>query len=128
MAAMGAFQRVWQGINIRGCLFHLCQAIFRKCGTLGLTNLLKEHNGFMRCIKETCCLAMHPPDQIIPVWNRVVKTKLLAKFLGLKTLRVEFVPLFKYVQKFWIKTVGPSRFSCFDDRVATTNALESYHG
>ena len=90
---MGAFQRVWQGINIRGCLFHLCQAIFRKCGTLGLTNLLREHNGFMRCIKETCCLAMHPPDQIIPVWNRVVKTKLLAKFLGLKTLRVEFVPL-----------------------------------
>ena len=73
---------------------------------------------------------MHPPDQIIPVWNRVVKTKLLlmSKVPGLEDFAGGIRAFVKYVQKFWIKTVGPSRFSCFDDRVATTNALESYHG
>ena len=66
----------------------------------------------MRCIKETCCLAMHPPDQIIPVWNRVVKTKLLlmSKVPGLEDFAGGIRAFVKYVQKFWIKTVGPSRF------------------
>ena len=125
---MNAFARVWPGIAIGGCLFHLCQALFRQCGMHGLTRLLSHNTEFCRLLRETCCLALHPAENIEKVWNKYVKPKYkaLSKRKSLRNFANEIDQFRTYFQRTWITKIGPAKFSCFKEVIATTNALD--HG
>ncbi len=76
-AAIAAFREVFAEGQVKGCLFHYCQAVHRNVGQNGLENVYTqvppydtpEYHGVRRWVQRLRALPLVPPDMIRVVWN-----------------------------------------------------------
>lgn len=118
-AVWKAFTRVFPGIQIHGCGFHLYQAIFRKIQKLGLSNLYQKNTRIRRLFRKLMALNLLPHRFIKSTFN-----SLKAQARGTLTKS-----LFAYVEKTWIQhsVWNPKLWSCFHLAIRTNSPIESYH-
>jgi len=57
--------------SIKGCLFHLGQAIWRKVQYLGLIHDYNQNDGIKKTVRPICSLALVPKDQIDYCWTEI---------------------------------------------------------
>lgn len=72
MAAMNAFQHAYPESDIRGCYFHLSQAVIRKVNDLGLKSDYQSNDvirGFVRCL---IALSHVPSDDVLVSYQTLV--------------------------------------------------------
>ena len=60
IAAKKAFKKAFNGILVKGCIFHFGQSLFRKFVSLGLKTYYIEKKDVQDWFKSIFCLALHP--------------------------------------------------------------------
>ncbi len=71
-AMISAINDTFPQARVRGCLFHFCQAIWRKVQTLGLAVRYKEDDAFNRIVRRASALPLVPRDEIHNVWMQAM--------------------------------------------------------
>lgn len=93
-----AIRKRWPKTTIRGCWFHFCRAILKRCRRLGLSKLIKK-NGNARVIqKSIMSLPLLPPYLFIKGY------KCIKEFAAKKRLSKQFASVFRYFG-YWVNQV-----------------------
>lgn len=93
-----AIKICWPKVKVRGCWFHYCRAILRRCRNLGMDKLLKNNENAKAVKRQLAVLPLLPEGQIEEGFKAT--KKLAAK----KKLSKRFGRLFKYVESYWLKS------------------------
>lgn len=94
-----AIKQCWPDVTLRGCWFHFCRAITKRCKKHNLNKLLST-NGNSRIIqKSMMSLSLLPSTEIKNGYNCI------KKFARKKKLFSRFSDLFKYFESYWMKEV-----------------------
>ena len=64
-AAQNAFKLAFPNAIVKGCQFHLSQAVLRKVGQLGLKNQFENDVDFNLLVKSLAALAFVPEDEVL---------------------------------------------------------------
>ena len=95
-----AIRKHWPNVEIRGCFFHYCRAILRKCRKLGMKKSLKNCADARRIKRSLMSLPLLPGDNIKEGYDCIKvfaqKSKLFSKFSR----------LFAYFEGYWIHQVN----------------------
>lgn len=89
-----AIKRHWPNAIIRGCWFHLSQAIYRKSRKLGLIRMKNKKGKIIR--KMLMNIPLLSADHIEDGYRAVID------FAKKKRLFKRFAPLFKYFENYWL--------------------------
>jgi len=73
LSAMQAFQQEFPGMINTGCLFHLCQSVWRKVQNVGLKPRYEQDHEFARYIRMIPALAFVPPASVIEAFEDLVE-------------------------------------------------------
>lgn len=98
-----AIKKHWPNITLRGCWFHFCRAIRRKCGNLGLFKLIKSNADAKAIQSSLMNLPLLPANRIIEGYNSA------KEFAKKKKLLKKFQALFTYFEGYWLQLV---RLNC----------------
>ncbi|XP_031626897.1 uncharacterized protein LOC116343127 [Contarinia nasturtii] len=113
-----AIKKKWPKVTIRGCWFHMCRAVRRRCGNIGLFKLIKS-NANARIIQNSLMsLPLLPADKIKEGYNSV------KAFARKKKLFKRFNALFVYFEGYWLKQNERNTISVADLNMRTTSSLE----
>ncbi|KAF7685032.1 hypothetical protein CDIK_4219, partial [Cucumispora dikerogammari] len=133
-AAINAARNAFHESDVKACLFHYGQAIWRKVQALGLTQLYKENNVFKKMTRMLLNLAFVPEKTVIKSFESIIEATTqdntdqnIQQFIDYfettyirKTSQEETKPLFSI-----------SLWSCntriINNSPRTTNAVESWH-
>lgn len=94
-----SIRKCWPRVQIRGCWFHYCKAINRRCRKHNMTKLLKKNSGAKKIKKALMSLPLLPEDKIIEGYESIKK---LARK---KRLFKRFSSIFSYFESFWLRQV-----------------------
>lgn len=122
---IAAIKDKFPSTNHQGCWFHYCQAIYKEISNLGLLTTYKMKKKVYLFCRYLMCLALLPPQKIIQSFNEICQTA--AKELSENDFTC-FNQLKSYFESFWIKTIGPNRFSVYNNYLRTNNGQESING
>ena len=121
------FERAtWQAIRLelpdvqlRGCTFHWCQAVWRKAQQLGLQMAYNNDAPTHNYIKKLLALPMLPQEHIQPVFD----------YLCEAAVTEPLHELVDYINRNWIRSniFPPSTWSAFFQSVRTNNDTEGWH-
>lgn len=100
-----AIRKFWPGVKLRGCWFHFCKNINKRCRKLNMSRLLKKNSRAKRIKKALMSLPLLPAEQIIEGYECV---KRLARS---KRLFKSFSKLFSYFESYWLKQVYFNSFN-----------------
>jgi len=119
-AAWQALRVVLPNVELRGCLFHFTQAVYRKIQELGLTNAYMHDNGTKTLCKQLMSLPLLPHEHIIPIFDRLTE-----RAGDLENL----ISLCNYVRNTWIRgpVFSPINWSVFGQSIRTNNDVEGWH-
>jgi nucleoid DNA-binding protein len=128
MAAWKAIEQVFEvdrKKNVRGCHFHLNQALYRKMQQLSLATRYNRQAVPYQSLRELMGLAFLEP-RYIPIafqaWREELKdkSKKHQKLLG---------PLIAYFEKNWVlsRSKPPETWSVYNCGTRTNNSVESWH-
>lgn len=67
-AAISSIQDIFPNSRIIGCLFHFCQAIWRKVQNLGLTRSYRQNSDFNKLVRRLCALPLAREMHIEDLW------------------------------------------------------------
>ena len=109
----------WEGLAAVGCQFHFSQAIIRRKQKIDLSGPYKNDEDVSRAVKNLLGLSLLPPEAIRPTF-RVLKHTLS----GLFEYEEEVTKLYSYFEKYWIQSVGLSRFSVYRKEEGKNNLAE----
>jgi len=119
-ATWQAVRQVLPGLEIRGCLFHYTQAIYRKVQELGLTTQYAQDAGSRSMCRDVMALPLLPAEHIAPVFDNLTAGEMQVPALQ---------ELVTYVRAQWI--AGPvfksTDISVFGQVVRTNNDVEGWH-
>lgn len=94
-----ALQICYPTAKLRGCWYHYCAAIRKKCLKLGLHSVLKS-DASARLIKhQIMSLPLLPSEHFLEGYQHIKETAVEAKLL------TKFKPLFQYFENYWILQV-----------------------
>lgn len=93
-----AIKKSWPKVKVRGCWFHYCRAILRRCRKLGMDALVKKSKNAKAIKRQLAALPLLPKNQISEGFEAI------KKFSAKKRLSKKFDPLFKYVQSYWLNS------------------------
>ena len=71
LAMHNAVVRVWPEVEIRGCYFHLTQALWRKVQEVGLATSYSNDENVCRQIKLMAALAFLPPEDVPEAFDQL---------------------------------------------------------
>lgn len=92
-----AIRKYWSSnVTIRGCFFHFCQAILRRCRKLGMVRFLKNSENGRRIQKSLMSLPLLPADSIQEGYESI------KHFTRENNLWSNFSPLFAYFDRYWL--------------------------
>ena len=69
VAAMNAWEEVFPNIQVKGCLFHYGQSIWRKIQNLGLSAAYNNHEEFGKWARLIFALPLIPLAMVDDVWH-----------------------------------------------------------
>lgn len=115
-----AMREIFPGVDIRGCLFHWNQAVFRKIQALGLQKAYMEKRGTHKFCKMIMALPFLPADWIPAIFNQMQQTDSLSQPLQ---------DLLNYIENQWINnSVFPvASWSVYQRQFRTNNDTEGWH-
>lgn len=114
-----AIKKKWPNVTIRGCWFHFCRAIRRRCGKHGLFQLIKKNAGARAIQNSLMSLPLLSANQIKEGFKSV---KAIARK---KRLLKRFKPVFTYFEGYWLKQNERNSISVIDLNMRTTSSLEA---
>ena len=129
IGAINAFQRVFH-CNVRLCLFHINQALWRKISQAGLA---KDYNdvkkpmlhAFLRFLMSVPFL---PLSKIEPTFDFIFRRQACCETIGVEPeCRERFFEVVDYYERFWLKRIGPALLCQFDAEERTNNHSEAFH-
>ena len=108
-------------VDLRGCLFHFTQAVFRRIIIIGLKDQYWRDAGTRNLCKQCMSLPLIPTEHV-PLVFPELKRRLLASEV---TLLHQLVP---YIENTWINGMwNPSNWGQFDQAIRTNNDVEGFH-
>ena len=66
-----SLSKVFDGLNIKGCLFHSSQSCWRKICELGCRNQYNTDDEFKLLMKSFCALAFLKTDEVISAFEQL---------------------------------------------------------
>jgi hypothetical protein len=72
-AAIRASGEEFSGTANAGCFFHLCQNIYRKVQTVGLSSKYATEEDFSLKVRQFAALAFLQPSEVIPAWIEMIQ-------------------------------------------------------
>jgi len=116
-----SLQNIWPQCTINGCCFHFKSAIAKWIRKSPIFYEYRTNTNVKKWIRKVSSLCFLPADKIPFQWN-----KLCAELLRFAEPTKSKLLKFKlYFGSFWMKKVGPSRFSVFKLNHKTNNYMES---
>ncbi|VDH96256.1 Hypothetical predicted protein [Mytilus galloprovincialis] len=121
-AARNAAETAFPTANIKGCLFHFCQRIWKKVQTLGMTDMTEEYKNdplLHQHVQRASALLLVPPRQVEDVW-----------FYALNNYQTEdahVTSINDYVTEQWVEREPERRNHFSTVGPTTTNHLEGWH-
>ena len=118
----GAFREVYNGIKIRGCVFHWTQAIWKQIQDKGLAPTYRKRKNTAKFLRELMCLPFLPAEQISITFQDF-------QDLVLPDHPPAIQELLDYVDRNWINghIWTPTDWSVFGMSVRTNNDVEGWH-
>ena len=120
-ATWNAVNNVFQGaVKMKGCNFHLCQAIFKKIKNLKLYEAYNNEPPTRAFCKKLMSLAMLPANKIEQTFVDLTIQEQLSPKLS---------ELADYFEKNWMKhsVFTPESWSWYNEPIRTNNDAEGYH-
>lgn len=114
-----AIRTVYPKTTIRGCWFHYCSAIHKKCLQLGLHSLLETNPDAKLIRKEIMSLPLLPPPDIENGYKHI---KNMAKEYDISS---DFRKFFEYFEDYWLKQNKKNSLSVSGLNMKTTSSVES---
>lgn len=74
LAFIKAIQSVFPECIVKGCLFHMRQALWRNVRDCGLQIMYRENSAFARNLRQLFALALVPIDDVIPAFEALIST------------------------------------------------------
>ena len=110
---------VYPSINIKGCVFHWVQALWKNVQAIGLQSSYTNDPGKHQFIRRLMALPYLPPERIPAVFE----------ILKAETDEPKLQEFLKYIEDNWInsRVWPPSTWSVFMQRVRTNNNTEGWH-
>jgi len=71
--ALTAAKKVFRGVDIHGCFFHLCQTIMRRIQNVGLKRKYEEDSDFALSMQLLAALAFVPPADVESAFDKLVE-------------------------------------------------------
>ena len=123
LALRNSLKRVFDGIELSGCWFHYCQAIYRRVGKLKLINAFRHQDSPRQVIKLLMNLVLMDAKSIEPLFEYI--KELAAKF---QDRRMD--ALLKYTEKQWVKNknIPLTELSLYGSQIRTNNEAENFNG
>ncbi|RWS21302.1 uncharacterized protein B4U80_04779, partial [Leptotrombidium deliense] len=104
-------------VQVKGCLFHFGQSLWRKIGNLNLTRTFESDDSFRRLFKRLCGLPFCPMNELDNAWIEIYSDAPNNQDYFLKTYFHEETAIFHRMMWNHFETIGPR----------TTNHLEGWH-
>jgi hypothetical protein len=119
MALWKTFPKVFEGIEVKGCLFHWTQALWRKVQELGLQTAYMQDKDIFAFVKQLMALPFLPSG-VIPTIFEDLKSKASSRELQL---------LVNYIRNTWIESAVwcPESWSIYMSPIRTNNDIEGWH-
>ena len=84
-AAINAFKEVFKKSEIKGCLFHFCQSLYKKLCSLGFQDLYNKDEAVQTWFKSIFCLSLVPLEEVHTVWCAILSERLMCDKLSNKS-------------------------------------------
>ena len=107
LAVINAFQEVFVGVDVHGCLFHLSQNIYRKVQEQGLQVRYSNEPEFALRIRMLAALAFVPMPNVLDAFESLMET-----------FPMEAIPVADYFEDNYIGRLRRNR--CFHDNCGTS--------
>ena len=118
-AIWNALTAVYPDVQLKGCLFHWTQALWRKTQELGLQRAYSEDRGTHKFIRKLMALPFLPSEHIQPLFDKMVE----------RATSQQLTELVTYVESTWITSEmwPPATWSVFMRSTRTNNDIEGWH-
>ena len=120
VAPRNAFKAVIPSINIKGCLFHYCQAIWTHTKKYNLVTCYSKSEQFKKWLKCIMALPLLPQGEIGTVFKILSEEQVEVCETDQRSKR----KLIKYINSEWASKDG---LSIYSSGFTTNNACEIYH-
>ena len=64
---------MFENAEVRGCLFHLSQSIYRKILNFGYQQAYQSNDDFSMKIRSLTCLALIPVEDVVPAFEEITE-------------------------------------------------------
>lgn len=116
-----AFPDVLNGVEVKGCVFHWIQAVWRKVQELGLQSAYMNDDATQKYIRKLFALPFLPATHIRPMFERLVSDDVKGNSPSLGSLT-------EYIRNTWFTGIfTPESWSVFKEPVRTNNDVEGWH-
>ncbi|XP_035686596.1 uncharacterized protein LOC118422872 [Branchiostoma floridae] len=118
VAAWQAFALVFPDVRFKGCVFHWCQAVWKKVQEHGLQTAYRRNQRVHAWVRQLMALPFLPAASIPAALEELTR-----KSAG------ELTSLAEYVRQTWLNSTifTPRRWSVYMQSVRTNNDLEGWH-
>ncbi len=122
-ASHNAMRNTFPGAQMGGCQFHYCQAVWKKCQKLGLTDTYKSNARFKMLVKKLMSIPYLPAHLIEGTATALFTADVNVDIHTMTKIR----KLKAYFFRFWVRTITPQRLSVHQFPHSTNNFAESFH-
>ena len=116
-----ALRTVFPGAIVRGCNFHLGQALYRKVQSVGLQEPYASDDALRTYLLSFTALSWLPVQFIEDGFNC-----LTAQAAQFPQFQIELDTFIAYFRRFWMEQIGPAGFSVFGARDKTNNCVSYF--